>query len=207
MSGRQPDPVAAREWLHRFISQNEQALKDFYGSKVDLREQLLSEAFPYKSGPLPDQFGGLACLLLLRWAETTAGGFSFLRKIIAGLVRSREPVPEEWRCLHAGIIDGTINGPETKKNGRPPINTRRDDLLLLLVMVLQENYNLPRLANRASRDNSPLNSNGTSAIEIAADELKVVWGTIEPDAIERAVNRHDDLRAVDPIISILDRRT
>jgi hypothetical protein len=163
--------VAARAWLHSFISQNEQTLKDFCSSKVDLREQILSEAFPYKSGPLPDQFGGLACLLMRRWAETTEGGFSFLRKIIAGLVRSREPVPEEWRYLHAGILDGTINGPETKKKGRPPINARRDDLLSLVVMILQENYNLPRLANRASRDHSPLSSKGTSAIEIAADEL------------------------------------
>ena len=163
MSGGQPDPVAARAWLKRMLITNHKALENFLNSPGDLREELLDAVFPYRSGPLPAQLDGIASIALLHWAQTTASGFNLVRKVIAGLVRSSQPVPEIWRNLHAGIVDGTIKAPIGKK-GRPVTNERRDELVLLLVTMLQLQFALPRLAN-------PTNRSGESAIEIVKGEL------------------------------------
>lgn len=202
MSGGQPDPVAARAWLKRMLITNHKALENFLNSPDDLREELLDAVFPYRSGPLPAQLDGIASIALLDWAQTTASGFNFLRKVIAGLVRSSQPVPEIWRNLHAGIVDGTIKAPIGKK-GRPVANERRDELVLLLVTMLQLQFALPRLAN-------PTNRSGESAIEIVKGELLASSLELRLAAlgsIERSLQRREAVRSSDTIVGVIDRQT
>jgi hypothetical protein len=202
MSGGGADPVAARVWLKGKLSANKTALEGFLESRVDLREDLLDSFFPYQSGPLPAQLDGIASLLLLHWAKTTVPGFSFLRKVIARMVRNSQPVPEVWRDLHAGILDETVIAPAGKK-GRPVANERRDELVLLLVTKLQVKFSLPRLANYTNRS-------GKSAIEMVTHELKAASLIVtfpELDSIETALLRIEAARPADPIIGTIDRQT
>ena len=202
MSGGQPAPEAARSWLRRQLQTNHKALENFLKSSDDLGEEFLDAAFPYRSGPLPAQLGGIASIALLHWAQTTASGLNFLRKVIAGLLRSSQPVPEIWRNLHAGIVDGTITAPIGKK-GRRVANERRDELVLLLVTMLQVQFALPRLANRTNRS-------GESAIEIVESEL--LASSLEPwlpapDSIETSLRRRETVRSSEPIVGVIDRQT
>jgi hypothetical protein len=204
MSGGVSGPVKPRAWLQGVVAANQRALERFLCSEMDLREELLDIAFPYQSGPLPPQLDGIAALALLHWAETTSAGFWFLRKVMGRLVRSGEPVPEAWRDLHAGILDGTATEPSGKK-GRPSVNDRRDELIALFVTILQVQFALPRLANA-------LNRNGESAIEIVHDELKGLclscgFQMPAPDSIEKAVGRRENARLADPIIGVIDNQT
>jgi hypothetical protein len=151
---------------------------------------------------LPAQLNGIASIALLHWAQTTVSGFNFLRKVIAGLVRSSQPVPEIWRNLHAGIMDGTITEPIGKK-GRPVANERRDELVLLLVTMLQVQFALPRLAN-------PTNRRGDSAIEIVKCELlasSLDLGLAALGSIERSLQRRESVRSSDTIVGVIDRQT
>lgn len=195
------DPKGARAWLKSYITANQQALQVFLKSQSDLREEMLGDAFPYMSGPLPKKFGGIASPLLLQWAETDIAGFSYLRRVMAGLVRSGEPIPEVWRELHAGILDGTVSAPPV--TGRTAVRDRRDELVVLLVSYLQMEFGLSRLANRCSR-------HGESAIEIVADELKELCPSLPmltPDSIERAVLRRANAKSSDPILGVIDQPT
>jgi hypothetical protein len=195
------NPKGARAWLKSQIAANRQALQDFLASKSDLRAEFLEDAFPYHSGPLPPSLGGIASPLLLQWAETDAAGLSYLRGVMAGLVRSGEPIPAVWRDLHAGILDGTVSAPPV--TGRTAVNDRRDELVMLLVSCLQIWFDLPQLANRCSR-------NGESAIEIVADELKELCPSLPmltPDSIERAILRRANAKSSDPILGVIDQPT
>jgi hypothetical protein len=195
------NPKGARAWLKSHIAANRQALQDYLDSKSDLRVEFLEDAFPYHSGPLPPSLGGIASPLLLQWAETDAAGLSYLRGVMAGLVRSGEPIPELWRDLHAGILDATVSAlPVT---GRSAVYDRRDELVLLLMSCLQIRFGLPRLANRSSR-------NGDSAIEIVVDELKGLCTSLSmltPDSIETAILRRTNAKLADPILGVIDRPT
>jgi hypothetical protein len=191
------DPKGARAWLKSYISANQQTFQVFINSKSDLREEELGDAFPYVSGPLPPKLSGIASLLLLQWAETDTAGLSYLRGVMARLVRSGEPIPEVWRELHADILDGTVSARQAK--GRVSVNDRRDSLVLRLVCDLQKKFNLPRLANRYSRS-------GDSAIEIVASELRGLCPSLPmltPDAIEKAILRRKHAEQVDPIMGVL----
>lgn len=201
MKGGKPDPNAARAWLRDVLSSNITTLQRYLDNKADPSEEVLAELFPYQSGPLPAQLDGIALLLLLNWAEKTPAGFSFLRKIIAGLVRSGQPVPEAWRDLHAGIVDGSITASSASK-GRPPVNQRRDELVLLLVIMMRDQFGLPRLANA-------LNRHGTSALEIVTDELNARLGLRFSDlgSIEKALDRREKARSADPIFQVIDQQT
>jgi hypothetical protein len=195
------DPKDARSWLKSYIAANRQALQDYLDSKSDLRAEFLRDAFPYHSGPLPPKLGGIASLLLLQWAETDAAGLSYLRLVMAELVRSGEPIPEVWRELHADILDGTASVPSL--TGRTVVYDRRDELVLLLVSCLQIWFGLPRLANKFSR-------NGESAIEIVVDELKGLCTSLSmltPDSAERAILRRARSKLTDPILGVLDQPT
>ena len=195
------DPKGARAWLKSDITVNREALQDFLSSKSDLREEMLGNAFPYVSGPLPPELGGIVSLLLLQWAERETAGLSYLRGMMAGLVRSGEPIPEVWRELHARILDGIASVPPV--TGRTAVYDRRDELVLLLVSCLQIWFGLPGLANRCSR-------NGESAIEIVADELKDLCPSLRmltPDSIERAILRRANAKSSDPILGVIDQPT
>ena len=195
------DPKGARAWLKSQIAANRQALQDFLASKSDLRAEFLEDAFPYHSGPLPPSLGGIASPLLLQWAETDAAGLSYLRGVMAGLVRSGEPIPAVWPDLHAGILDGTVSTPPV--TGRTAVNDRRDELVDLLVSYLQVEFGLSRLANRCSR-------HGESAIEIVVDELKGLCTSLSmltPDSIETAILRRTNAKLADPILGVIDRPT
>ena len=183
------------------ITVNREALQVFLTSQSDLREEMLGNAFPYVSGPLPPELGGIVSLLLLQWAERETAGLSYLRGMMAGLVRSGEPIPEVWRELHARILDGIASVPPV--TGRTAVYDRRDELVLLLVSCLQILFGLPRLANRCSR-------NGESAIEIVADELKELCPSLPmltPDSIERAILRRANAKSSDPILGVIDQPT
>lgn len=201
MTGGKPGPDAARDWLSGVLSVNKTTLQRYLENKADPIEEVLAELFPYQSGPLPAQLDGIALLLLLNWAEKTPAGFSFLRKIIAGLVRSGQPVPEAWRDLHAGIVDGSVTAPSAGK-GRPPVNQRRDELVLLLVIMMQDQFGLPRLSNRVNR-------HGAGVLKIVTDELKAHLGLrfSDLDSIDKALARRKKARAADPVIGVLDRWT
>lgn len=195
------DPKDARTWLKNYIAANQQALEDFLDSKSDLRKEVLEGAFPYHSGPLPPELSGIVSLLLLQWAETETAGLSYLRGVMAGLVRSGEPIPEVWRELHVRILDGKASVPPV--TGRTVVYDRRDELVLLLVSCLQIWFGLPRLANRFSR-------NGESAVEIVVDELKVLCKSLSMltlDSAEKAILRRARSKSTDPILSLLDRTT
>ena len=56
------DPKGARAWLKSDITVNREALQVFLTSQSDLREEMLGNAFPYVSGPLPPKLG--PCLTL-----------------------------------------------------------------------------------------------------------------------------------------------
>ena len=195
------DPKGARAWLKSDITVNREALQVFLTSQSDLREEMLGNAFPYVSGPLPPELGGIVSLLLLQWAERETAGLSYLRGMMAGLVRSGEPIPEVWRELHARILDGIASVPPV--TGRTAVYDRRDELVLLLVSCLQIWFGLPRLANRCSR-------NSESAIEIVADELKELCPSLPmltPDSIERAILRRANAKSSDPILGVIDQPT
>lgn len=200
MKGGKPDPNAARAWLRDVLSSNKTTLQRYLHDKADPSEEVLAKVFPYQSGPLPAQLDGIALLLLLNWAETTPAGFSFLRNIIAGLVRSGQPVPEAWRDLHAGIVDGSVTAPSAGE-GRHPVNQRRDELVLWLVIMMQDKFGLPRLANALSR-------HGASAIEIVTDELNEHLGLSFPalGSIEKALDRREKARSADPIFRVIYNR-
>ena len=195
------DPKGARAWLKSDITVNREALQVFLTSQSDLREEMLGNAFPYVSGPLPPELGGIVSLLLLQWAERETAGLSYLRRVMAGLVRSGEPIPEVWRELHAGILDGTVSAPPV--TGRTAVNDRRDELVDLLVSYLQMEFGLSLLANECSR-------HGKSAIEIVADELKELCPSLPmltPDSIERAILRRANAKSSDPILGVIDQPT
>ena len=195
------DPKGARAWLKSYIAVNRQALQVFLNSQSDLREEMLGDAFPYVSGPPPPKLGGIASPLLLQWAETDTAGLGYLRRVMAGLVRSGEPIPEVWRELHAGILDGTVLAPPV--TGRTAVNDRRDELVDLLASYLQVEFGLSRLANRERR-------RGESAIEIVADELKELCPSLPMlthDSIERAVLRRARAKSSDPILGVIDQPT
>ena len=195
------DPKGARAWLKSDITVNREALQVFLTSQSDLREEMFGNAFPYVSGPLPPELGGIVSLLLLQWAERETAGLSYLRGMMAGLVRSGEPIPEVWRELHARILDGIASVPPV--TGRTAVYDRRDELVLLLVSCLQIWFGLQRLANRCSR-------NGESAIEIVADELKELCPSLPmltPDSIERAILRRANAKSSDPILGVIDQPT
>lgn len=194
-------PERARDWLITYIAANQQALQAFLNSESDLRAEIMRDVFPYAAGPLPPKLGGIASLLLLRWAETDSSGLSYLREVMAALVRSGEPIPEIWRELHARILDGTIS--VTPVTGRAVVNDRRDELLLVLVSFLHKEFGLSRLANKCSR-------HGESAIEIAADELKGLCPSLTMltlDSIERAILRRASTKSFDAILGIIDNPT
>jgi hypothetical protein len=200
------DPVtnakAARAWLREHLEANAQAFKDFLSDETDIRQFILTAAFPYQAGPLPPEISGIVLPLLLSWAETTVAGHQFLRSLIAGLVRSGEPVPDALRGFHADVLDGTTREPPSAK-GRKAVNERRDELIALMVTILQIRFNLPRLAN-------PTNRNGESALEIVKVELVGVLpelNLIEVDALERAIMRRAKDYTTDPILSVMGRRT
>jgi len=196
------DPVGARAWLKGEITANRVALhRLLHGNRSDMREELLAERFPYKSGPLPPIFGGIASVLLLNLAETDLSGYAFLRKVMARLVRSGEPIPEVWREMHANILEGQATLPQAK--GRPSKHNRRNDLVLLLMSSLQKKFRLPILASKSNR-------NGDSAIEIVVDELGWLCPSLlmlEADSLETAVNRRKQAKLADPILGIFDRPT
>lgn len=202
MSRTSTKAKAARSWLREKIASNEQAYKDFLADKSDIREQILNDLLPYQRGPLPPEIGGIILPLLLSWAETTVAGHHFLRRLIAGLVRCGEPVPEAWREFHANVLDGTtVELPSPK--GRKAVNERRDEVIGLLVSVLQIQFDLPRLANGYSRS-------GNSALEIVKDELSSVLPSlrsVQLDALEKAILRTARDRLSDPILGVMDRRT
>ena len=209
MRGGKPDPKGARTWLHDYISSKQKMLKDYRDSNVDLREELLADMFPYLSGPFPSMLSGIASLhlldwdkSLLEWAEETTAGYNFLRKVIADLVRSGQPVPKVWRHLGAGIIDGSITAP-SERQGRGFSNDRRDELETILLIKLQSKFNLVRLAN-------PLSRSGDSAIEIMHAELSQIWPNlkmVQLESIEKAILRRQKTRSSDPIIGGIDRQT
>ena len=193
---------AAQAWLRAHLDSHSEAFKEFLADGTDIRQLILADAFPYKSGSLPPEISGIVLLLLLQWAETTIAGHHFLRRIIAGLVRSGEPVPDDWRSFHANVLDGsTVTPPPTK--GRIAVNERRDGLISVLVTVLQIRFDLPRLANPTSR-------NGETALEIVKAELETVFTDlqmVEIDALEKALQRQEQKATVDPILSVMNRRT
>lgn len=192
------DPVGARAWLRIIISGNKEAFEKFLNDQSDLREELLAQRFPYESGPLPPKFGGIASILLLNWAKTDIAGHSYLRKVLARLVRSGEPVPEIWRALHADIIEGAVKIPQAK--GRRAVHNRRDELVSLLTSLLQHKFNLPLSANGLSRK-------GESAIEIVVNELAGLCPSIqmlELGSLEKAIQRRKQDKAADTILAILD---
>lgn len=195
------DPVGARAWLKNQITANRGAFHSFLGDRTDMREELLAERFPYKSGPLPPIFMGIASVLLLNLAETDRSGYAFLSKVMARLVRSGEPIPEIWREMHANILEGQATLPKAK--GRSSEHNRRNDLVLLLTTYLQQRFQLPILANKCNR-------NGDSAIEIVVDELGGLCPSLpmlELDSLEKAINRRKKAKLADPILGILDRPT
>lgn len=195
------DPIGARKWLKTYVAENRHVLQAFLNSRSNLREEMLGDAFPYVSGALPPNLGGIVSQLLLRWAETDAAALSYVRRIMAGLVRSGEPVPLAWRKLQADILDGTVSVPS--KTGRPVVYDRRDELVLLLVSYLQLEFGLPKLANTCSR-------RGESAIEIIAAELKSLCPSLQMltlDAIARAIKRRADTKSSDPILGVIDQPT
>jgi hypothetical protein len=195
------NPEGARAWLKSYLAANQQALEDFLNSKSDLRKEFLEGAFPYHSGPLPGELGGIATPLLLQWAETETAGLSYLRGVMAGLVRSGKPIPEVWCELHARILDGTASAPKVKSRGS--VNDRRDELVLLLVTILQSNFGLTRNSN-------PLSQKGESAIEIVVDELKPICRSLSmvaPSSVETAISRRAKARSVDPILAVVDQPT
>lgn len=202
MNDKSASAQAAREWLRKHLASNADAYKDFTAKKTDIQLFILSDAYPYNSGPLPPRISGIVLLLLLQWGENTIAGHRFLRCLIAGLVRSGEAVPDIWRKFHAGVLDGSIIEPPPPR-GRKSVNHQRDEIILLLVLVLQTGFALPRLTNYGSR-------RGDSALEIVKDELAHILpelGNIEVDALERAINRRAVARNRDPILATIDHRT
>lgn len=192
----------ARAWLRGLLVSHSEAFKEFREDGTDTRQLILADAFPYESGPLPREISGIVLPLLLQWAETTIGGHQFLRRIISGLVRSGEPVPDDWRSFHANVLDGSTVEPSPPK-GRAAVNERRDELISFLVTLLQIRFNLPQLANPTSR-------NGETALEIVKAELETVFTDlqmVEIDALEKAMQRLEQKASVDPILSVMDRRT
>jgi len=189
-------------WLRRHLDANAQAYKDFLADEADIRQLILTDAFPYQAGPLPPKISGIVLPLLLSWAETTVAGHQFLRRLIAGLVRSDEPVPDDWRGFHADVLDGTTREPRSPR-GRKAVHERRDDLISFMVTILQSRFDLPRLAN-------PANRNGESALEIVKVELAGILpdlNLIEVEALEKAIMRRAKEYKTDPILSVMDRRT
>lgn len=200
------DPVtnaqAARVWLRKHLDANAKAFKDFLADETDIRQLVLTAAFPYQAGPLPPGISGIVLPLLLSWAETTVAGHQFLRRLIAGLVRSGEPVPDVWRGFHADVLDGTTREPPSSK-GRKAVHEQRDELISLMVTILQIRFDLPRLAN-------PANRNGESALEIVKVELAGILpdlNLIEVDALEKAIMRRAKDYKTDPILNVMGRRT
>lgn len=202
MNGSSTDAQAARSWLRRHLASHSEAFKEFLADDTEIRQLILEDAFPYESGPLPREISGVVLPLLLHWAETTIAGHHFLRRIIAGLVRSGEPVPDDWRSFHASVLDGSTVEPPRPK-GRAAANARRNELISLLVTLLQIRFNLPRLANSTSR-------NGDTALEIVKGELETFFTDlqmVEIDALEKALKRQGERASEDPILSVIDRRT
>lgn len=202
MTGGKATANDARLWLRGVLESMHAEITDFITSDVDLNLEILSEEFPYRSGALPPELGGIASLILVQWAEETPSGFTFLRNILAGLVRSGEPVPGAWCEFHAGILDGTITAPVVK-SGRSAVNDRRDELISLFVEILQQKFGLPQLAN-------PLNRYGESALEIVRNELKPFCpglAMVQLDALQKAIARRVTNKMGDPIRSVLDHRT
>ena len=202
MNSTSASAQAAREWLKKHLASKADAYKDFIANKADMQLLILSDAFPYNSGPLPPHISGIVLPLLLMWGETTIAGHHFLRRLIAGLVRSGEPVPEIWREFHAGVLAGSMVEPSPPK-GRKPVTHQRDEIISLLVDILQIRFDLPRLTNATSR-------RGDTALEIVKNELARVLpelGNIEVDALERAIARRAAAREGDPILGIIDHRT
>lgn len=193
---------AAREWLKKQLASNADAYKDFIKNKTNIQLFILNDAFPYNSGPLPPKISGLVLPLMLTWGETTTAGHHFLRCLIAGLVRSGEPVPNLWSEFHAGVLDGSVVEPPPRR-GRKSVNHQRDEIILLLLDILQVKFGLPKLAN-------PYNRVGESALEIIQNELKSVFpelGNIEVDALRQVVTRRRKDREKDPIIGLIDHET
>ncbi|MDV7201480.1 hypothetical protein RYZ18_09090 [Roseovarius sp. 10] len=202
MNSTSASAQAAREWLKKHLASKADAYKDFIANKADMQLLILSDAFPYKSGPLPPQISGIVLPILLRWGETTIAGHHFLRRLIAGLVHSGEPVPEIWRDFHAGVIAGSLVEPSPSK-GRKQVNQQRDEIISLLVDILQMRFDLPRLTNAANRT-------GESALEIVKDELTNVLpelGNIEVDALEQALIRRKAYHREDPILGTMNHLT
>ncbi len=108
MSRTSTTAQAARSWLEEHLASHTPAFKDFLADKADIRQLFLADAFRYQSRPLPPAISGIVLLLLLSWAEITVAGHHFLRRLIAGLVRGGEPVPEAWRAFHANVLDGHL---------------------------------------------------------------------------------------------------
>jgi hypothetical protein len=201
MSRSVPDYDAARAWLKSYIAENRPALVEFLNSDRALAEDHLAKAFPYEGGPLPAQLGGIVSILLLQWAETTTAGFWYLRRVMGRLVRSGEPVPELWRNLHAGILDGTITEPITK-GGRGSVNERRDNLAERLAVVLKNKFGLPW-------ENNSLNQRGQSAVSIVHAELSELapnLSMIKPESLAKRIRDRKKDGDQDPIISLLNRR-
>lgn len=202
MSATSTEGKAARIWLKGHLASHAQAFKGFIADKTDIRQLILADAFPYQSGPLPPNISGIVLPLMLSWAEATVAGHRFMRGLIAGLVRSGEPVPEAWREFHANVLDGTTLEPPSPK-GRKAVNERRKEVISLLVTVLQIKFDLPRLSN-------PTNRTGDSALEIVKDELAIVCPelkVVEVDALEKTIMRRATDRIKDPIMSVMDHRT
>lgn len=202
MSDVRPNPKAARAWLKGVITANQKEMKGFLEDKLDLREEFLNELFMYRSGGLTPAYEGLASLWLLELARTTPAGYNFLRKLIAELVRNRESVPEVWREMHAGILDGSNEQPGIN-TGRPAVHERRDELLEILIKLLQIKFGLPRLSN-------DLNLSGNSAIEIVFDELSPYCRSLSmvmPKSVEMSVRRGEIKKSADPILRIINRPT
>ena len=202
MSDPATNAQAARAWLRGHLDANAQAFKDFLADKADIRQLVLTATFPYQGGPLPPEISGIVLPLLLSWAKTSVAGHQFLRGLIAGLVRSGEPVPDVWRGFHADVLDGTTREPPSPK-GRKAVHEQRDELISLLVTILQIRFDLPRLANTANR-------NGESALEIVKVELAGVLpdlNLLEVDALEKAITRRAKNYETDPILSVISQRT
>jgi hypothetical protein len=202
MSQKASSAQAARQWLQEHLASHELAFKDFLADAIDIRQLVLEYEFPYQPGPLPPVLSGIVLPLLLSWAETTVAGHYFLRRIIAGLVRSSEPVPEAWRKFHGDVLDGTTLEPPSPK-GRKAVHEQRNELIALLVVVLQIQFGLPRLAN-------PTRRTGDSALEIVKDELVGLLPdlrAIEVDALERAMMRRTKDHMTDPILGVIAHRT
>lgn len=195
------NPKGARAWLKSHIAANREGIEHYLTNGADILEETLEDVFPYTGGALPPKLDGIASIILLEWAETDDAALRYLRRIMAGLVRSGEPVPSVWRKLHANILDGTLLVQPSK--GRRPLNERRNKLISDLVSELQRRFKVARLANR-------LNRKGDSALEIIVDELKGLCpslSTVELDSIETAIIRKQNTELSDPIIGVLKRLT